>query len=223
MKFFTNLSIKFKESWSPIGLIFVISGLLIGSALLLHFWQGVSFRSLTRDVTALAGLPIYYGFLSQIGIVFWAGTATVCLFGFRLCSSAVGYRSSKRFLLASALLTTLLGVDDLFLFHEVILPKYLGIPEAITFGIYGSLIALYFLRFYIVILRTNYIPLAVSLFFFLISILIDTGALSLAASYEGLCEDSAKLVGIVSWLVYYFGASRYIANRTNSADRIIVK
>ena len=222
MKFFTNLSIKFKESWSSIGLIFVISGLLIGFALLLHFWQGASFRSLTRDVTALAALPVYYGFLSQIGIVFWAGTATVCLFGFRLCSSVASYRSSRRFLLASALLTALLGVDDLFLFHEVILPN-LGISEAVTFGVYGSLVALYFLRFYIVILKTNYIPLAVSLSFFLISILIDVGVLPLSAPYKDLCEDSAKLVGIVSWLVYYFEASRYIVHRTSSADQIMFK
>ena len=223
MKFFTNLSIRFKESWSSIGLIFVISGILIGSALLLHFWQGASFDSLTRDVISLAVLPVYYGFLSQIGIVFWAGSVTVCLFGFRLCSNATGHRSSKRFLLSSALLTALLGIDDLFLFHEVILPKYLGIPETITFGVYGMLAALYFLRFYTVILKTNYIPLAVSLCFFLISILIDIDVLPLSVSYKNLCEDGAKLVGIVSWLVYYFKASEYIAHRTNRADRIEFK
>ncbi|MGB3294795.1 MAG: hypothetical protein WBB01_17570 [Phormidesmis sp.] len=217
MNFFSALLAKIKVSWFSLKLIFVISAFLIGVILLLHFWEEAPMKALTGDLASLADFPVYYGFLSQIGILFWAGSVTVCLFSFRLCSDAVGYRTFKTFFLASALLTTLLGLDDLFLIHEVILPKYLGIPQAVTFGVYGALIVLYFLKFYPIILRTAYIPLMLSLFFFFISVLIDINILPTSSPFhEYLFEDGAKLVGILSWLVYYFEIGEYIAMSSRS-------
>lgn len=212
MKFSFKLFAKIRASWSSIRLVFVVSAFLIGGVLSLHFWRGTSIQLLTKDITTAAGVPFYYGFLSQIGILFWAGTVTVCLLSFSLCSNAVGHRTLRKFFLASALLTAMLGLDDLFLAHEVILQKHIGIPEAVTFSTYGALVVLYFLKFYPIILKTAYIPLISSLFFFSLSILLDIGFIPVSSdSYQYLLEDGTKIIGILSWLVYYFEASKYAA------------
>ena len=56
---------------------------------------------LTRDPAAILDVPVYVGFLSQIGILLWAATAAICLF-----SAAVLWRrepvdSIARFLVCS--------------------------------------------------------------------------------------------------------------------------
>ncbi|MEM7064859.1 MAG: hypothetical protein AAF572_17085 [Cyanobacteria bacterium P01_B01_bin.77] len=103
------------------GLITVISVIPLGMVLLLSFFQRVPVDDLTRDVTAVGQMPVYSGFLSQICTLFWAAAAAVCLFG-ATALSRQRETGLRHFLLISAVLTFVLGLDDAFLLHEMVFP-----------------------------------------------------------------------------------------------------
>jgi hypothetical protein len=119
------------------------------------------------------------------------------------------------FLLASGYLILWLLLDDLFQLHENFSTLLFGaeanidqinkplqhLLEAIVFGIYGSLFALYFFYFRKLIYRTDILVLLLALAFFSMSIIIDT----LFESMRGglVLEEGFKLLGIISFLTYY--------------------
>ena len=184
-----------------IGLILAVSAVLVGVVLLLHFWKGIPIGRLTRDPTSIVGSPLYTGFLSQIGIFFWSASAAICLFSAKVLSRHPDSLKIKCFLFVSGLLTLVLGLDDVFLLHEKFFP-YLGVPEKAVFVIYAVFVLFYLVRFYSIILKTEYILLGMALVFFGVSVTIDLFQPYGIDRY--LFEDGAKLVGIVSWLAYFF-------------------
>lgn len=191
---------QFRTGGRLMGLIFVVSALLLGTGLLLHYGAGVPFGELTRDPVAIAGDPPYTGFLSQIGIFGWAAAAAVCLFSAQAVSG-VSPRQSREFLVVSGMLTLALGLDDVFLIHEVLFPHF-GILQNIILFVYAGVFVLYLVRFYSVILKTEYIVLGMAFAFFALSASLDW--LHPHGIDPYLWEDGAKLVGIISWLVYFF-------------------
>jgi hypothetical protein len=206
MKLLRYPFVKFRSSYFLIGLVLVVSTILIGVVLFLHLWRRIPIGSLTRDISVIAGLPVYAGFLSQIGIFFWSASATICFFSVTLLwQYANGYKL-KRFLLISGLLTLLLGLDDIFLLHETVFP-FVGIPEEVVFGSYAALLLFYLVRFYPLILKTEYVLMVIALFFFGVSVLLDL--FPLPGINPFLVEDSAKLIGILSWLAYFFQVGKY--------------
>ena len=198
---------RFRLSWPMIVLILAVSAVLVGVVLLLHFWKGIPIGRLTRDPTAIVGVPLYTGFLSQIGIFFWSASTAVCIFSAKVLSRHPDSLEIKRFLFVSGLLTLVLGLDDVFLLHEDFFPSF-GVPEKVVFVSYAGIVLFYLVRFYSIILNTNYILLGMALVFFGVSITLD---LFSHGSY--LFEDGAKLVGIVSWLSYFFHVGAYAVYR----------
>jgi preprotein translocase subunit SecG len=192
---------QLRSSWMIIGWILAISAVLVSLVLFLHFGKGIPIGNLTRDPTAILGSPFYTGFLSQIGIFFWSASATVCLFSAKVLSNEPESFKIRRFLFVSGLLTLILGLDDAFLLHEEAFPR-LGIPEKIVFASYAGFVLFYLARFYSIIVKTEYILLGMALIFFGGSIALDV--LNLPGSNSFLIEDDLKLVGIVSWLSYFF-------------------
>jgi hypothetical protein len=158
----------------------------------------------TRDPSAIFDMPLYIGFLSQVGIFFWASTAAVCLYSGALLAAQPRNASTKHFLYSAGLLSILLGLGDAFLLHEQFFP-YIGIPEKAIYVIYGCLMLYFLYRFREHILRTEYLVLAAGLSLFAVSVLLDV------IQPEGvdifLIEDSAKLVGIMSWMAYFCHAA----------------
>ena len=189
-----------------IRLILVVSAMSIGSVLILHLWKGVRIDQLTRDPAAITGTRPYIGFLSNIGIFFWSATSTVCFFGAALMAKQRNSLALKRFLRASGLLTLFLGLDDAFLLHEDLLPHHVGIWEPLTYVGYAGLGLFYLVRFYSVILDTEYLLLMLALFLLGISVSLDVvwdrHIIALPSRIVFLVEDGAKFTGIVSWLVY---------------------
>lgn len=174
-----------------------ISTVLLGAVLFLHAHYDIPVGDLTRDPTAVARVPFYTGFLSQLGIFLWAGAAFVCF----IPVAVLSHHPLRQFLLVSGLVTLMLGVDDVFLLHESALPMA-GIPEKVVLAFYVCLMTVYVAWFYRIILDTTYVLLAIALACFGLSILIDL--LNPRSGYlEFLLEDGAKLVGIASWLAYY--------------------
>lgn len=193
-------SSRFKIIW-----ILVISAFLISLIALLRFWKGVPISSLTRDINAVAGVPFYIGFFSQIGIFFWVASVSICLFSARILSKRKKNSPFRNFLFFSGLLTLLLALDDIFLLHEEVFPDYLGVPEKVVFASYGVLVLFLLVKFYKTILRTDFIVLAMAFFFFGFSVISDF--LTIPGLNQFLVEDSAKMVGIVSWFFYFHGCA----------------
>jgi hypothetical protein len=191
-----------RSSWPMIGLVLIVSAVLLGIALLLHFLRGVPLEKLMRDPIAITRVPPYIGFISQISIFFWSASAAFCLFSAKALPRYLDNFKIKRFLLVSGLLTLVLGLDDLFLLHEKILPD-LGIPEKAVLVSYAGFVLFYLARFYAILLETEYILLGIALVLFGASIILDLSAPHGIALYL-FFEEGAKLVGIMSWMVYFF-------------------
>ncbi len=201
MQFFPSAFAQLRSSRSMIALILIVSAFLIGIIVLLSLLEGIPISKLTQDPTAIVGAPIYTGFLSQIGIFFWSGSAAICMFSAKVIPRDSGNVMVKRFFFVSGLLTLLLGFDDVFLLHEAFFP-YIGFPEKALIVSYAGLILLYLALFFSIILKTEYVLLGMSLFFFGISIALDL--INPRGIDPFLFEDGAKLVGIVSWLTYFY-------------------
>lgn len=196
-----SLSAKIRSSFPEIGLILVVSAGLVGAVLLLHFWKGFEVNMLIRDPVGFLRSPFYVGFYSQIGILLWASAVSVCF----LCAvmhAKLGENKFKIFFFASGFLTLMLLMDDAFMFHEQVFPRFFGISEKMIYTSYLVLILLYLGVFRSTILDTNFVLFGMALMFFGFSIFVDF--LEIPWQYGNLLEDSAKMVGIISWLVYFF-------------------
>lgn len=193
-------SLQFRESWLIISIIIVVSGFLLSTAWLIHRWKDIPIGKLLRDLVIVADVPLYYGFLSQLGIFFWSASASICLFCYaHLPRTATGF-GSKNFFLAAGVLTLVLGFDDAFLLHDEILPWF-GITEYAVFIGYALFMAYFLVRFYLPISKSRYILLAIALVSFGVSIIVD--GIELEDTAGRLLEDGAKLVGMLSWLAYF--------------------
>lgn len=167
---------------------------------------GVPIQYLTQDPAAITGAPFYVGLFSNISVLFWCASAAVCFFSFLALKESVNNREFSSFCLFSGFVTTLLLLDDFFLLHESVFPKYLNIPEKLVYAGYGIIILLYLLRFRVVILKTEFLPLLLAFSFFGLSGTIDLLQQEfslLRAGLQSLLEDGIKLLGIVSWCTYF--------------------
>lgn len=185
----------------------------MGAVLLLHYWKGIPIGELTRDPNAVFEGPFYIGFLSQLGIFFWTASAAICILSAKVLSGPKNNLKTKRFFYLSGTLTLVLAFDDIFLLHEEFFPRF-GISEKVILLCYATFILFFLVRFYSLILKTEYVLLVMAFIFFGLSVFLDL------FQPEGidphLMEDGAKLVGIVSWLAYFFrtGASAISHNTT---------
>jgi hypothetical protein len=164
------------------------------------------------------------GFVSNLGILAWAGAAGVCLVAALVLRSSTEpeHVEARRFFRASGVLTMLLVLDDTFQVHETIVPNLLGRGQTFILIGYVLVVAAYVWRFRASLLAAEWIVFALSGACFAISIGIDLlpVAVSLlpgdaaidteASAYEfvsHLVEDGGKFVGIVLWLAFYAGAA----------------
>jgi hypothetical protein len=188
--------------WSIVGWLALASITLMGSVWVTHQLTGIPYGHMTRDPAQAMGFPIYVGYISQLGIFFWAATSAVCL----LCLWALRGRPEtleyRRFFLAGALLTLVLALDDVFLIHDEVFPKMLGIPDWVLFLVLTGLTGLLVIQSFKLILRTDFLLLIVAFSFFALSIGLDLIQPPHFDPY--IVEDGAKLVGILSWMVYFF-------------------
>lgn len=194
-----------------LGLVLLASAILICAVLALMVWKGMPSGSFTRDPSTVLDGQLYIGFLSQIGIFFWAASASVCLFSAWLCSFGTSSVEAGKFFFYSGLLFLLLGLDDVFLLHEHFFP-FLGVPEHVVYFGYEALVLLYLLRFHRFILGSEFVLLGLSLSCFALSVLVDWLEPEWLDIF--LVEDGTKLIGIVGWMAYFFlTCYRYILDR----------
>ncbi|MCB0447459.1 MAG: hypothetical protein KDD03_08100 [Gelidibacter sp.] len=165
----------------------IFSLLIIASVLGLHFYNDIPLYLLTTDVTVAANAPLYFGIQSQIGIFFWAATAAICSYSSNLVMS----KPNKNFLLVSASISLFLGLDDIFMFHEIVFPS-LGVPQKVVYLSYALLMLLYGFKFLKTLLSTEYVLFALAIGFFGISLLTDNFLKQFESQYiTQLLEDGA--------------------------------
>ena len=91
--------------------------LILAMMVFVHVYSQVPFANMTRDVTAIAHISPLSGMLSNLGIILWCVSASVCFFAATLLRQSQP-RECFWFIFSAALLTTYLLFDDLLKFHE---------------------------------------------------------------------------------------------------------
>lgn len=202
MKYSHNLFLQLRSIKLIILVILAASAALFGIVLVLHFQTGIPLGHLTRDPVSILeeGSP-YTGFLSQVGILFWSASVTVSLFTAHVLTHSSNTLQLQKFFFRSGLISLLLGIDDVFLLHEG-LSHLFGISEMYIFACYSGLTLLWLVMFHKIILRTEYLLLGIALVFFGLSIIIDLMKPDII--FRVLLEDGAKLIGILTWMAYFF-------------------
>ena len=186
--------------------LFLLPVLFILGVMATSLGTVIPIETFTRDPTTVAGIHPLTGLLSNIGVITWCATATICFFSsavLRLRRQSGEYVS---FLAGSGLLTALLLFDDFFLLHDYILPIHFGVSEKAFLLVYAVLMIVGLVRFREAILKTEYVVLLIGLGFLGASLIIDalqSNIGSLIGSGRILLEDGFKLLGITGWFGYF--------------------
>jgi hypothetical protein len=104
------------------------------------------------------------------------------------------------FAVGSMLFSTLMLFDDAFMFHEMVIPDYLGISEKNVMIMYALLSISYVGLNVRHILRSPYVLLVIAVGLLGMSVALDV--LMPMTSMETLVEDGFKFAGIIFWAVY---------------------
>lgn len=202
MKF---LNFRYLAVFGYIGLVILLLLVLIVSN-----YYDLPLQKFTADPTATLEAHPFTGLISNIGVLFWCASAAICVFSFTIISSKKGNKLSW-FLLFSGLFSLILLVDDLFLFHENILPYKLNIQQKLVYIGYALTISGYILFFWKIILEFDYKYFIISILLFGASIGCDL--FLPIVGWEYFLEDSLKLFGIFSWFLFYTRTSQSIVLR----------
>lgn len=129
------------------------------------------------------------------------------------------FKSDRSFFLGFfGLLTLILLLDDLFLFHETIAPN-LFIPEKVVYACYGAILLFGIIKFRKIILQTEWMIFGLALMFFSLSIVIDLFPIVYTSNLEFILEDGFKILGIASWLSYFALVSFQVAKNSINSER----
>ena len=170
----------------------------VGAAWALAERTGRPAAEFTRDVATVGGLPAYAGFVSQLGLLLWAGAA-----GAGACGALAARRDETGragpagFAAGLGWLSAQLAADDAFLLHEAVLPA-LGVPEKAVLLTHAAVAAVVFLTWRRWAARSNLGLLALAAAGLGGSVSAD----QLAPTGWTLAEDAAKLLGVATWCGY---------------------
>jgi len=173
----------------------------------LSLLTGTPLYKFMRDPAAITGAPPFWGIVSNLGVLVWCASATLCVFSWSLLRHRLPTARFSQFLLGAGLLTTLLLVDDLFLLHEFVFPQYLSVPTDLPALCYGALTLCLGVTFRRCILRTDYSIALLALCFFGGSLTVDIFEPFFEhrlGAWRILVEDGFKFSGILVWCSYLF-------------------
>ena len=193
---------KFTDPKAIIGWLYALAVLLLIILAAASHGLDIPISRFVRDPMAIkTGHPLI-GALSNICAILWSFAAAICWFTYLLLKKNHQPRSFIGFIFWGGVISSVLLVDDFFMLHEM-LEKYLKINEIIPLLSYGFLLVFYLIKYWRIILTTDYIYLALTFFFLAITFLTDRLPYDLF-SWLYMLEDGAKFLGIISWLGYQF-------------------
>jgi hypothetical protein len=156
------------------------------------------------DLANLA-IPLYAGIVSNLGILLWTAAAAVSAFAWLALRRTPAPPLPPAFFLGSALVSSLLMLDDFFLIHERWVPILLGIAERFVFAVYGMVVLYYLSRWRHTILRTEFLLLAAAFAGFALSLSVDAipDVFSYSVPQIHFFEDGSKFAGVAAWAGYH--------------------
>ncbi len=210
----------------PAWALFVYAVTLVPVLVLLAaawFQPFVPIGELMRDSLLVAEVSqdcchIYYGAISNMGVLLWASAAAILFFA-ALVVALMGGQQHRNYVVQFALggfLTTLLCIDDFFLVHDIILPK-LGFSETLAYVVYASFAAIYVWYARVEILGARWPMFLLSVGCLALSVKIDV-FFNVDNDFRLLIEDGAKLVGITAWLSFHAEAAACTLQRLGGVD-----
>jgi hypothetical protein len=208
-----DIKSQFRNVAPLLVMIYAFTTAVLTIVIFLGIEHDIELDHFTQDPSSIMNAPFYLGFFSYIGILFWAGTATLCIFIRYMLPDIEKFSRQKAFLLASGLLTLLMMSDDLFLLHEEVFPKYLHIQEGIVYIVYVNVILYYLYNFRNEIMQSEFLVLVTAFGMIGISQFVDE--LPMPLPEDSFLEDAIKLFGVMTWFLYY---TRYCAQTLRSSQ-----
>ncbi|GAB4146235.1 MAG: hypothetical protein Tsb009_18810 [Planctomycetaceae bacterium] len=165
--------------------------------------------NLIVDTADLSDVPAYYGVFSNLGIILWIASASVCIFA--ALSGIHGNRQRIHFLSAGGILSLALGVDDFFLIHDKV------IPQSICYVAYAFLALLILIRFRHEILDVDFLTFLLAGSCLAASIFVDViqNRLPISYSLAQVFEEGFKFIGICMWFQFWTKASLPLTRKEN--------
>jgi len=146
-------------------------------------------------------LPLM-GLVANVANTLWMATVSVCLFCFACLRSGIHRSNSAKFFLFAGLFALWLLVDDMFLLHDSVFKRYLGLPELAVYVAYTVVLAFFLIRFRRFVAGTEWLLLALAIGLFMSSGMLDI--VPLEAIGREFVEDGFKVLGLALWLAYFF-------------------
>lgn len=198
------------KMWPLIALIYAPVAIAFAIIIIVRIQTGIAIADFTADpLIAAGGFPVYTGIIATMTGLLWAATTGIVLFAWFLLRHRTSSGINPGFFLATGIFTFMLMLDDVFLGHEIVYPRYLRIPENLVYAAYGITILWLLWRYRMEILRTDYLLLVLALVGFGLSILTDIVYELDLLPIQGVfvIEDGAKSIGVVSWAAYLIRTS----------------
>ena len=139
----------------------------------------------------------WLGWVSNLGSALWFVAAGTCVLYLLATVDRHETRVSRTFFALALVLSTALGLDDLFMLHESVLVR-LGVPEAATYGAYVVLFAIYALAGWS--FRNH---LRAPFLAFALAALAASAYIDVVVQRKQFWEDILKLAGIVYWTSFH--------------------
>ena len=176
---------------------------------------------LMLDAAWFNGGSWYTGLVAQLGVLAWT-TATVSATWSAWIADSTGRPDAARFLYRAAAVGTVLLLDDLVSFHNVML-NAIGLPKVIGEAIVLTPLAIWLFAHVRDIARTRAQLLVASLLANGCSFFVDLLVHPKAGDYSVLFEDGPKFLGILAWATYFVVTARDIARSAlmRGADRSV--
>lgn len=187
--------------------ILALAGVPIICLAILRATTGASFFELMREPNAVAAAPAYIGFFAQVGLFFWAGTASICLLASRALVHDKSRRQLSQLFLILGLFFILLTIDDAFMLHESIgglrLAKLLHLSDHRIQAAYGLFFGWLMFRYRALIANSDHRPFLLAMASY--SIMVSLDIADYQAEARIFLEDSFKLLGTTSLMAYFAG------------------
>jgi len=187
--------------FASVSLASVVLGIMVIASLVVHQPLG----KFTRDVAVIAGVHPLAGVLSNLGILLWCATASICLFAASILRDA-SYPDRFRVLVVGGLFSAYLLCDDLFMIHDELVPHLLRIDEKVVISMIVVAAIGYTALLWRVLFQTNFMLFLVSVSMLAVSVVSDTifePQLEVLGDWNHLIEDGAKWIGIACWFSYH--------------------
>jgi hypothetical protein len=180
--------------------------ILVGIAVVSEV-NDISTGDLTRDPTAIFRASPFIGLLSNLGILAWCASVAIVTFTASFLRTRTDRKAEEIFFWASAGLTLVLLVDDLFRLHDFIFPFILHIRQEAFYVLY-IFFALAYLWFYWKMVIASRLAgfMMLAFVFWGLAVVLDA-LFETGQSWHFLVEDGLKFLGIFSWSVFLIRSS----------------